>query len=269
MRTENERLADELARLQSERRKLQDELEASRRDAADRDRLMTEQADALRRIKGIEDQIGRSQQALDGSQDRIAALERQLADARRELEDLRNLRAREAQQHQAPLLALPPDTVRRLEDLERRNPEGFEFDAARSLAKFDTDILFDTGKDTLRPEARTLLADFANIVNGQSAQERNLLIVGHTDDRPVVRPETLREHRTNWHLSAHRAIAVEQFLQQSGVVPERMAVAGYGEYQPVVPNDSEDARQRNRRVEIYMLGPGQELTGRSEGRDRQ
>ncbi|MEE2739452.1 MAG: OmpA family protein, partial [Planctomycetota bacterium] len=68
---------------------------------------------------------------------------------------------------------------------------------------------------------------------------------------------------TNWHLSAHRAISVQDFLQDSGVRASRMGVAGYGEHQPVEANSTNGSRQRNRRVEIYVLAPDAAVAGRS------
>lgn len=75
-------------------------------------------------------------------------------------------------------------------------------------------------------------------------------IEGHTDDVPI---RTAR-FASNWELSAARAIQVVDVLMQwGGVAPERLSVAGYGEYRPRTANDSESARRRNRRVDIVVL----------------
>ena len=161
---------------------------------------------------------------------------------------------------------LPSETSNRLADLARRYPESFEFDPATGISKLNSDILFSTGKDELRTEVRSLLGEFANIVNDREVYDYNIMIVGHTDDRPIARTSTRDKHPTNWHLSAHRAISVQDFLQDSGVRASRMGVAGYGEHQPVESNSTNGSRQRNRRVEIYVLAPDAAVAGRSMDR---
>jgi chemotaxis protein MotB len=61
-------------------------------------------------------------------------------------------------------------------------------------------------------------------------------------------------------------VAVEQFLNKSGVAEQRMGVAGYGPYQPIAANRSDADRQKNRRVEIYVLSPDAAIAGRSDKR---
>lgn len=75
-------------------------------------------------------------------------------------------------------------------------------------------------------------------------------IEGHTDDVPI---HTVR-FASNWELSASRAIqVVDVLMADGGVSPERLSVAGYGEYRPRTPNVSDEARRRNRRVDIIVL----------------
>lgn len=71
-------------------------------------------------------------------------------------------------------------------------------------------------------------------------------IIGHTDKRPINSPQ----FRSNWELSAARAISVVKFLVESGIPPERLSATGYGEYQQIDPGNDEAALSRNRRIEI-------------------
>ncbi|MEZ6039600.1 MAG: OmpA family protein [Planctomycetaceae bacterium] len=132
-------------------------------------------------------------------------------------------------------------------------PDGFIYDAGTGLNKFRQDILFDLGSDAIRAEAEPIIADFASTVNSGAALGMKILIVGHTDDQQIVRGETARKHPTNWHLSTDRADAVILELTKRGVSPERIASMGYGEFQPVEASVAETARQRNRRVELYIV----------------
>ena len=79
------------------------------------------------------------------------------------------------------------------------------------------------------------------------------MIAGHTDNTRIGKPATRQQHPTNWHLSAHRSISVLFELIKDGVDPTRQTVMGYGEYQPIVANDTTEHKAQNRRVEIYLV----------------
>jgi chemotaxis protein MotB len=81
-----------------------------------------------------------------------------------------------------------------------------------------------------------------------SVADRRFTVVGHTDDVPI---HTAR-FRSNWDLSAARAVEVTLFLVASGLKPQTLAAAGHGEFEPVLPNDSDEHRGKNRRVEIEL-----------------
>lgn len=153
---------------------------------------------------------------------------------------------------------------RQFEDLARRYP-GFEFDPQTGVSKFQNEILFATGSDELRPEAQQLLAEFARILNTGDAADLNVLVVGHTDDRPVVQPATLKRHPDNWYLSTHRAISVVHALEKQHLKSSRMGATGYGPFQPRQAAKSEDARRQNRRVEIFVLAPNASIAGWDPG----
>ena len=75
-------------------------------------------------------------------------------------------------------------------------------------------------------------------------------IEGHTDDVPIHSAR----FASNWELSTARATAVVQWLiEREGMTPSRLSAAGYGEFHPRVPNDSTEARARNRRVDVVIL----------------
>jgi chemotaxis protein MotB len=108
------------------------------------------------------------------------------------------------------------------------------------------DLLFDSGKAELRPEARRSLGEIAEILR-QTPHVVNL--VGHTDDVPIHS----ERFPTNWELSAARACAVARYLMDDmGLPSSRFFITGYGPQQPVKPNDSAENRAANRRVEIII-----------------
>jgi chemotaxis protein MotB len=116
----------------------------------------------------------------------------------------------------------------------------------RMLIVMPTDVLFDSGRTVIKPQGRTTLAAVARALTG--VRERRFTVVGHTDDVPI---HTAR-FRSNWDLSAARAVEVVLFLVESGLPPGKVAAAGHAEFEPVTANDSSEHRASNRRVEIEL-----------------
>jgi len=73
-------------------------------------------------------------------------------------------------------------------------------------------------------------------------------VEGHTDDVPIHSDK----FASNWELSAARAVTVARYFQGLGVVPERLAATGFGEYRPIADNATPEGRAANRRVEIFL-----------------
>ena len=119
---------------------------------------------------------------------------------------------------------------------------------------FQSEVFFDTGKSTLdKPEGRTELDALAGAllelekkIPGEIAWV--LRVDGHTDVRPINSPQ----FKNNWELSAARAISVVQYLVGKGVSPQRLVAAGFGEFQPIDADKTEEAYGRNRRIELKL-----------------
>src|SRR6266566_2236764 len=119
---------------------------------------------------------------------------------------------------------------------------------------FQSEVFFDTGKATLdKPEGRAeldtlaiALLELEKKIPGEIAWV--LRVDGHTDVRPINSPQ----FRSNWELSVARAISVVQYLVGKGVSPQRLVAAGFGEFQPIDPDKTEEAFSRNRRIELKL-----------------
>ncbi len=109
-----------------------------------------------------------------------------------------------------------------------------------------SDISFDTGSATIRPQLRAVLDPFANSLKGDP--NARVSIIGHTD--------STGSDRVNDPLSVQRAQSVRDYLADHGVAPQRVEVAGRGEREPIADNSTDAGRARNRRVEIYLREPG-------------
>jgi len=107
-------------------------------------------------------------------------------------------------------------------------------------------LIFKEGQADLPPEALRVLDTIATML---LPIENKVRLVGHTNNTPSSNPT----YPTNWELSLARATTVAKYLINSGVPPERLIVSGQSEYAPVFPNDTEEHRQLNARVEIVIV----------------
>ena len=123
------------------------------------------------------------------------------------------------------------------------------------------DLLFDSGKAKIRPEAYPLLSKVSAILKDDMAQY-NVGIEGHTDNVPIKHSGW----KSNWELSTARALSVLHYLiKDQGISPERLSAIGYGEYRPVASNETKVGCKENRRVEIVILPKTTKIKGSSSG----
>ncbi|MBM3529566.1 MAG: peptidoglycan -binding protein [Alphaproteobacteria bacterium] len=218
---------------------------------------LSEQLDAEKRISL------RALAQVEVLNQQIAALRRQLAAIEQALE-VSEKRDREAQARIADLgqrlnLAL----AQRVQELSRFRSDFFgrlrtilgnrpDIRIVGDRFVLQSEVFFDTGQSVLKPEGRTELDKIAAALlelNKQIPQDIAwvLRVDGHTDVRPIT-----GGGRTNWDLSAARAIAVVQYLIARGMAPQRLVAAGFGEFQPIDPGTGDEAYARNRRIEFKL-----------------
>jgi chemotaxis protein MotB len=118
---------------------------------------------------------------------------------------------------------------------------------------FQSEIFFESGSADLNPDSYTQLDKLATALQeleGRIPRELNwvLRVDGHTDIRPI----STATFRSNWELSASRAISVAKYLVGKGVSPNRLAAAGFGEFQPIAPGSTDADLRRNRRIELKL-----------------
>lgn len=148
---------------------------------------------------------------------------------------------------------LPEDMSKAIADLAAQYPNMLSFDQKRGMLRFASDFTFGLGSADLTSGATNTITQLAKILETSNAMGFECRIVGHTDNVPISKPDTRAKHPTNWHLSTHRAIAVGQALIAAGINPQRVQVAGYGEYRPIVANAAKGGAAQNRRVEIFLV----------------
>ncbi|MCK6457539.1 MAG: OmpA family protein [Phycisphaerae bacterium] len=248
------------------------------------------------------DEYLRTKFTLDNANARLAGLETELADERSRNNDLRNqvetlqrekdtlqaladnLRTENARldAYSKDLLAkmndvlnkglpskidvvevkLPPELDRALKEFAAKYPDTVEYDPAKGVVRWKSDLTFALGSDVVREQAKQALQAFSQIVNSPAAAGFEVVIVGHTDNVPIRK--SAARFPTNWHLSCFRSIAVMFALHEYGVDYTRMGCMGYGEHRPREANPPTGGNERNRRVEIFLVSAKSPLPGAAE-----
>jgi chemotaxis protein MotB len=232
-------------------------LQSQNRVLADQNRAQLAELENLKaHSRDTEDQLRTAEQ-------RVAALEDQVGLSRQQVANFQQERHRLHDQVKGLVEArgpVTPEMSRRLADLSARYP-GLRFDPQTGVGKFETDILFDNGKTELKPGAERVLAELTTMLKTPEAGDLKVLVVGHTDDRPIAKRPARELYASNFDLSTARAQAVADRLRRLGLEDTRLGVAGFASHEPVASNQNATERQRNRRVEIFVMAPETPIVG--------
>jgi len=147
---------------------------------------------------------------------------------------------------------LPAAVSQQLLGWARQYPN-LSFDPETGVSKCDMDVLFDSGQADLKPAARTMLTALAQVLQLAEAKDLKIMVVGHTDNQRIVGQAAREKFANNFHLSTARALAVADLLRSQGLPDQRIGVAGFGVHEALAGNDSATQRQKNRRVEIFVM----------------
>jgi chemotaxis protein MotB len=115
----------------------------------------------------------------------------------------------------------------------------------RMIVEMPAAVLFDSGSAELSAAGTDTVIKVAKVL--RAVPRHRFLVGGHTDNVPAV-----KTYKSNWELSAARAVRVTETLTSHGVASNRLVIAGYSEYDPLATNASEVGRQKNRRIEIIL-----------------
>ena len=109
-------------------------------------------------------------------------------------------------------------------------------------------VLFDSGKADVKLESLSIAKEMSNLL--VSASPREITVSGHTDNVPIANAQ----FASNWELSTQRAVNFMQvLLQNKELQPGKFSAVGYGEYRSIAPNDTQEGKAKNRRVEVFIL----------------
>lgn len=250
-------------------------LDSAKKDKA---RLEAEIAAASSGASGADQKVASAQQQLDAEKQvsaralaQVSILNQQIAALRRQLAAIEDaLSASEAKdrESQAKIADLGSRLnvalAQKVQELSRYRSDFFgrlrqilgDRPGIRTVGDrfvFQSEVLFDSGQATVNAAGKAELDKLASAVIELEHEIPPeipwvLRVDGHTDKRPIQSAQ----FPSNWQLSAARAIAVVQYLISKGVPPQRLAAAGFGEYQPIDPGDTEEAYKKNRRIELKL-----------------
>ena len=213
------------ARYESELAKLRQELQEERE----------------RRIKEL-DELRKSYEA------RIADMRASIANLSDEMAGLKKLT--KAQQDELDRMKMQADELeKQLADEIRKGEIRLKRFHDKLIINIDDRISFDSGSAELKKDILPALQKITKILG--DFPEYNIVVEGHTDNVPIK----TRQFRDNWQLSVERALAVLNFVlnQDRKLNQARFSAAGYGEYNPIVSNDTAANRALNRRVDIVVI----------------
>ena len=200
--------------------------------------LLNQQISALRK------QIGALEDALDVSENRDRESRARIADLGKRLNVALAQRVQELNRYRSDFFGRLREI---LSDRENIRIVGDRF-------VFQSEVLFPSGQTTINDAGKAEMAKLASALIDLASEippDINwvLRVDGHTDNIPVSPGRGVKD---NWELSADRAAAVVRFLIEAGVPANRLVAAGLGEFQPLVEEDSDEARNRNRRIELKL-----------------
>lgn len=147
------------------------------------------------------------------------------------------------------IVALASRLITELEPEVASQALSINYDTRKVVIRFAEDATFQSGQAALKSSMAPIIERVVEVLSSCTGE---VLVAGYTDDRPIVS----NRYRSNWDLSAARAVSVVHELVMNRALPaERVTAAGRAETNPLVPNDSPENRARNRRVEIAIRDP--------------
>ena len=210
------------------------------------------------RVKPLEEALEAAQQQLADQARESAALRARVADLEAVRGELQKTGAELKEQVDAKekeLAAMRATQDELVEGLKKEiADEKVKVERVRDQLRVEMvdEILFDSGEATIKPAGLEVLRRVGAIL--KKAPDRRIEVQGHTDNVPIA-GQLAKRFPTNWELSAARATNVARFLQDDAKIePALLSASALSEYRPRAPNDTEEGRRRNRRIEI-LLGP--------------
>jgi chemotaxis protein MotB len=240
-------IADLTARVDESRSTARNELENRDVEMQQKDAALRAQRDLTallnQQIAALREQLSRISAALDLSEQKAKDQDVQIADLGKRLNAALASKVQELASYRSEFFGRLREILGNRQDIR----------IVGDRFVFQSEVLFEPGSADLGPEARRELGLLGGALRDISAKIPAeiawvLRVDGHTDRRPI----STAQFPSNWELSTARATAVVKYLVEQGIPPDRLAAAGFGEFQPIYAGASDDAFRKNRRIEFKL-----------------
>jgi chemotaxis protein MotB len=237
----------DIAILQSLRDELTSKLNATQAEREEQKKLTDEAQAQLvilnRQIAALRQQLSRLAVTLEATEAEVKQKDVRIADLGRRLNVALASKVQELARYRSEFFGRLREVLGKRQDIR----------IVGDRFIFQSEVLFASGSAELGEAGKKQLAQLATTLKEIAAKIPKdipwiLRVDGHTDRAPI----STAEFPSNWELSAARAISVVKFLIEQGIAPDNLVAAGFGEYQPLDPGDSEEAFRRNRRIELKL-----------------
>jgi chemotaxis protein MotB len=162
-------------------------------------------------------------------------------------EDIEHLKERAMKATLAEINDEAEKIKRELKDEIKNGLVNVEANGLQIIMRIEEKGSFTSGSAILKPGFETVMDKIADSIKQAKG---NIRVAGHTDDIPI----TTSSYRSNWELSSSRAVSVAHYLlMDKGISSERIAIEGYADTKPLIPNISKENRAKNRRVEVILI----------------
>jgi chemotaxis protein MotB len=226
----------------AQNKQLETELSDAQKKQADTEKTLGD------KIKDLQGQLGQLDESVKTKEGELGKVKGEKAATETELAELR--KQKEAAEKRIAAYKALQDKFRALVDTGKLQ---VVFRNGQMTLKLPSGILFPSGSADLSKDGQKALAEVVGIL--MQFKDRRFVVAGHTDNQPI----RTSAFPNNWFLSTARANSVVQFMIKQQFPAKSLAAAGYGEFDPVAPNDNEQGREQNRRIEIILVPNLEEL----------
>lgn len=233
-----------------------DSLKACQGEVSENQRMLDVQKTKVTQLEG---ELRATQSERDKKSAETLAKEKRIAGLLKEMEDNKSdveaelLKLRSQRDQANKRLDAYRAVQQRLRSLVDTGKLAVRFRKGQMIIQLPSNVLFASGKGTLSRTGKEALGEVLQIL--LEFKDRRFQVAGHTDNVPI----RSRRFKNNWQLSTARAVSVVEEMVQAGFDANNISASGFGEFDPVVSNETPEGRAQNRRIEIILVPDLSEL----------
>ncbi len=250
----NEELTKQKEELEKQKAELEKQKAALQQENANiKSTLETKRDQLSREMVDLKNKLTENNGKLRALEDELGARNKQIADLKAQMAQVTQEKEKAITEKERALAGVKSTYDSLVSELKQEIKQG-EVQITQLKDKLTVNmvekILFDSGSAVIKKNGMKVLDRVAEILKGLSGQQ--IKVEGHTDNVPIG-PGLAEKFPTNWELSTARATTVVRYLQSRGVGPAALSAEGYADYRPVSPNNTDEGKAKNRRIEIVLI----------------